>query len=56
MYVGKDYRIIDQMPLADQDSPGEPHKLSEAEVATLRTCFNGGKTVKIDWANKKVIP
>jgi hypothetical protein len=55
MYVGKDMRIKDQMPLADQISPTAPHKLSAAEVNALRACFQGGKPVKIDWANKRVI-
>jgi hypothetical protein len=56
MYVGKDQRIKDQMPLTDQASPTAPHKLAASEVNALRDCFRGGKTVKIDWANKRVIP
>ena len=55
MYVGKDMRIKDQMPLTDQASPSAPHKLSSSVVNDLRACFQGGKQVKIDWANKRVI-
>ncbi len=56
LYVGKDQRIKDQMPLTDQASPAAPHKLTENEVSDLRACFRGGKTVKVDWASKRVIP
>jgi hypothetical protein len=56
MYVGKDQRIKDQMPLTDQASPTAPHKLTEREVSDLRACFRGGKTVKVDWASKRVVP
>jgi hypothetical protein len=56
MYVTGKYEIKHQMPLSDQASPTAPHKLSESDVNDLRACFRGGKSVKIDWANKKVIP
>jgi hypothetical protein len=55
MYVGKDLKIEDQVPLADQTTPTAPHKLSDSEVSELRACFRGGKLVKIDWVNKKIV-
>ena len=32
LHVGADYKIKDQMPLADQSSPNGPHKLAPVEV------------------------
>ena len=54
IHVGADLRIKDQMPLADQPAPGAPHRLTPAEAATLRACFQGGTKVKIDWPTKTV--
>ncbi len=56
LHVGADFKIKDQMPLADQSSPKAPHKLTQAEVESLRTCFNGGRRVKINWPSKTVQP
>lgn len=56
LYVSRDMVIKDQMPVADQSSPTAPHKLTDAEVASLRACFNGGTRVRVDWPTKSVKP
>ena len=56
LYVSKELSIKDQMPVADQSSPTAPHKLTDAEVASLRACFSGGTRVRVDWPTKTVRP
>ena len=56
LHVGADFKIKDQMRLADQSSPKASHKLTPAAVAELRACFNGGRPVKINWPTKSVQP
>ena len=56
LHVGADFKIKDQMPLADQSAPNAPHKLTPPEVEGLRACFAGGRRVKINWPAKSVQP
>ncbi len=55
MYVGKDRKIQDKLPVADQDSPTAAHKLSPNDIGGLRACFRGGQSVKVDWAHNQIV-